>query len=172
MPSPLQRLGLVPERVDHPSATGATARLCSGSQPRRRSLYSPQVPGVEESMLPEPLRVEDRATQGQGAFETQETGHPRLHQTAGIRGLDVRADISRARHGQCRAIHVCRGTVFFRTTPSRAPARNRSRQCAMGFCARRGCEGAVAGGGVERRAPSSGARGRGPAAGSGLGPSG
>ena len=63
-------------------------------------------------------------------------------------------------------------TVFLRTTPSPAPARNRSRQCGMGFCARRGCEGAVAGGGVERRVRSSGARGRGPAAGSGLGPSG
>jgi hypothetical protein len=63
-------------------------------------------------------------------------------------------------------------TVFLLTTPSRAPARNRSRQCAMGFCARGGCEGSVAGGGVERRARSSGARGRGPAAGSGLGPSG
>src|ERR671921_1729509 len=62
--------------------------------------------------------------------------------------------------------------LYIRTTPSRAPARNRSRQSTMGFCARRGCEGAVAGGGVERRARSSGARGRGPAAGSGLGPSG
>ena len=61
-------------------------------------------------------------------------------------------------------------TVFLRTTPSRAPARNRSRQCGMGCCARRGSEGADAGGGVERRARPCGARGRGPAAGSGLGP--
>jgi transposase len=32
----------------------------------------------------EPLRVEGRATQSQGAFETQEGCHPRLHQTAGV----------------------------------------------------------------------------------------
>jgi hypothetical protein len=50
--------------------------------------------GVEEPLLPEPLGVEDRATQGQGAPETQKRGHSRLHQTARVRGLDVRAEIS------------------------------------------------------------------------------
>jgi hypothetical protein len=83
------------------------------------------------------------------------------------RQTESESAMARAVRIMCAAV-----TVFLRTTPSRAPARNRSRQCGMGFRARRGCEGAVAGGGVERRARSSGARGRGPAAGSGLGTSG
>src|SRR5215204_1778044 len=51
--------------------------------------------GAEEPLLREPHRVEDRATQGQGAPQTQERRHPRLHKAAGIRGLDVCAEISK-----------------------------------------------------------------------------
>ncbi len=40
------------------------------------------------------IGVEDRATQGEGAAETQEARHPRLHQTPGLRGLDLCAEIS------------------------------------------------------------------------------
>ncbi len=79
-------------------ATGATTtRLCSGSEPRRRGLEAPEVRGVEESLLPEPIGVEDRATQGKGAVEAQEARHPRLPQTTGLRGLDVCAEISNTR---------------------------------------------------------------------------
>src|SRR5918994_5377524 len=51
--------------------------------------------GVEEPLLPEPRTVEGRATQSQGAFETQEARYPRLHQAAGLRALDVWAEISK-----------------------------------------------------------------------------
>src|SRR5829696_818215 len=51
--------------------------------------------GVEEPLLPERRAVEDRAAQSEGAFETQEARHPRLHKTAGLRGLDVWAEISK-----------------------------------------------------------------------------
>src|SRR5215210_8492954 len=50
--------------------------------------------GVEEPLLPERRAVEDRAAQSEGAFEPQEARHPRLHKTAGLRGLDVWAEIS------------------------------------------------------------------------------
>src|SRR5687768_789953 len=50
--------------------------------------------GVEEPLLPEPGAVEGGATQSEGAIETQEARYPRLHKTAGLRGLDVWADIS------------------------------------------------------------------------------
>src|SRR5215218_10139627 len=50
--------------------------------------------GVEEPLLPERRAVEDRAAQSEGAFETQEARHLRLHKTAGLRGLDVWAEIS------------------------------------------------------------------------------
>jgi transposase len=43
---------------------------------------------------PEPRGVEDRATQGKGAFEAQEAHHPRLHKAARIRGLGVCAEIN------------------------------------------------------------------------------
>src|SRR5215207_190433 len=60
----------------------------------RGSLEAPQVCGAKEPLLPEPLRVEGRAAQGQGAFETQTRCHPRLHKAARIRGLGVCAEIS------------------------------------------------------------------------------
>ena len=44
---------------------------------------------LKEPVLPEPCRVEDRATQGKGAVETQEARHPRLHPATGLRGLGV-----------------------------------------------------------------------------------
>src|SRR5215203_1279121 len=62
----------------------------------RGSLEAPQVCGAKEPLLPEPLRVEGRAAQGQGAFETQTRCHPRLHKAARIRGLGVCAEISKA----------------------------------------------------------------------------
>src|SRR3712207_1653334 len=68
-------------------AARTTTRLCSGSQPRGGSLEAPQVCGVEEPLLPKPQRVEGRATQGQGASETQKGCHPWLHKAAGIRAL-------------------------------------------------------------------------------------
>src|SRR5215218_10464251 len=69
--------------------------LRPGSQPRRGGMEAPQVRGVEEPLLPEPLRVEGRITQGQGALETQKRCHPRLHKAARIRGLGVCAEISK-----------------------------------------------------------------------------
>src|SRR5215208_1443680 len=53
--------------------------------------------GVEEPLLPERRAVEDRAAQSEGAFETQEARHLRLHKTAGLRGLDVWAEISKGK---------------------------------------------------------------------------
>ena len=58
-------------------------------------MEAPQMRGVEEPLLPEPGAVEGRATQSEGAFETQERRYPRLHKTAGLRGLDVWAEISK-----------------------------------------------------------------------------
>src|SRR5688500_13422609 len=52
--------------------------------------------GVEEPLLPERRAVEGGATQSEGAFETQEARYPRLHQTAGLRSLDVWVEISKA----------------------------------------------------------------------------
>jgi hypothetical protein len=37
--------------------------------------------------------------QGQGAFETQKRRHPRLHQTARLRGLGGSAEVSRSEIG-------------------------------------------------------------------------
>ena len=65
------------------------------STPMRESLKAPQMRGVEESLLPEPRAVEGGATQSQGAIETQEARHPRLHKTTRLRALDVWAEISR-----------------------------------------------------------------------------
>jgi hypothetical protein len=84
--------GLPGERGGLPNTTGAVAQLRTRAQPRRRGLEISQMRGVEEPLLPEYLGVESRATQGQRAFETQEARHFRLHQTAGLRGLDVCAD--------------------------------------------------------------------------------
>jgi hypothetical protein len=53
--------------------------------------------GAKEPLLREPHGVEDRAAQGQRAFEPQKRRHPRLHQTARIRGLDVHDEISKSR---------------------------------------------------------------------------
>jgi hypothetical protein len=39
------------QRGSFPAATGATARLCTRSQPRRRDLEAPQVRGAEEPLL-------------------------------------------------------------------------------------------------------------------------
>src|SRR5215203_5772151 len=64
----------------------------------RGSLEAPQVCGAKEPLVPEPLRVEGRAAQGQGAFETQKRCHPRLHKAARIRGLGVCAEISNTFH--------------------------------------------------------------------------
>ena len=69
-------------------------------------MEAPQVRGVEEPLLPEPLRVEGRITQGQGALEAQKGCHPRLHKAARIRGLGVCAEISNqggALRGACLA---------------------------------------------------------------------
>ena len=97
--SPIHRGGAVKDFLSsgalQAAATGATTRLRSGSQPRRGSLEAPQVRGVEEPLLREPRGVEGRATQGQGAPQTQERCHPRLHKAARIRGLDVCAEISK-----------------------------------------------------------------------------
>src|SRR5215207_9549207 len=57
-PSRRRGQGLSGERGGSPSATGATARLRSGSQSRRGSVEAPQVRGAKEPLLPEPLRVE------------------------------------------------------------------------------------------------------------------
>src|SRR5215208_6035362 len=68
--------------------------------------------GVEEPLLPERRAVEDRAAQSEGAFETQEARHPRLHKTAGLRGLDVWAEISNYEVGNCRDhSSACCGTA-------------------------------------------------------------
>src|SRR5687767_15174557 len=66
--------------------------LASGAASRVQSLEAPEVRGAEEPLLPAPRAVEGRATQGQGALETQKRGHPGLHQAAGIRALDVCAE--------------------------------------------------------------------------------
>ena len=58
-------------------------------------MEAPQMRGVEEPLLPEPRAVEGGATQSEGAIETQERRYPRLYKTAGLRGLDVWAEISR-----------------------------------------------------------------------------
>src|SRR5215203_6324715 len=84
--------------------------LRPGSQPRRGGMEAPQVRGVEEPLLPEPLRVEGRITQGQGALETQKRCHPRLHKAARIRSLGVCAEISKRAFG---------GTVGLRCGPLR-----------------------------------------------------
>src|SRR5215218_9113013 len=60
-------------------------------------MEAPQMRGVEEPLLPERCAVEGGATQSEGAIETQERRYPRLHKTAGIRSLDVWAEISNAR---------------------------------------------------------------------------
>jgi hypothetical protein len=70
--------------------------LRTRSKPRGGDLEAPQVRGVEEPLLPEPGGVEGRAAQGQRALEAQKRCHPRLHQTARIRGLGVCAEISKA----------------------------------------------------------------------------
>src|SRR5215211_2829649 len=57
-------------------------------------MEAPQMRGVEEPLLPEPRAVEGGATQSEGTIETQVARYPRLHQTAGLRGLDVCAEIS------------------------------------------------------------------------------
>src|SRR5215208_7655385 len=57
-------------------------------------MEAPQMRGVEEPLLPEPRAVEGGATQSEGAIETQEARYPRLHKTAGLRALDVWAEIS------------------------------------------------------------------------------
>src|SRR5215213_11574829 len=88
------RKGFPGRRSGFSGATGATTRLRSRSESRRRDLEAPQVCGVEEPLLPESRGVEGRATQGQGALETQKGCHPRLHKAARIRGLDVCAEIS------------------------------------------------------------------------------
>jgi hypothetical protein len=54
-----------------------------------------EVCGAEERLLSEPLRVEGRATQGQGALEAQNKRHPWVYQAAGLRGLDVWAEINK-----------------------------------------------------------------------------
>ena len=60
----------------------------------RGSLEAPEVRRTQERLLPEPFGAEGRAAQGQRAFETQKARHPRLHQTARLRGLDTYAEIS------------------------------------------------------------------------------
>src|SRR5829696_4372033 len=67
----------------------------------RGSLEAPEVCGAKEPLLPEPLRVEGRATQSQGAFETREGCHPRLHQTAWVRGLGICVEISNTKSVKC-----------------------------------------------------------------------
>src|SRR5215204_2342087 len=57
-------------------------------------MEAPQMRGVEEPLLPERCAVEGGATQSEGAIETQERRYPRLHKRAGLRGLDVWAEIS------------------------------------------------------------------------------
>src|SRR5215217_9293491 len=94
-PSRTGRKGFPGRRSGFSGATGATTRLRSGAQPRRGDLEAPQVCRVEEPLLPESRGVEGRATQGQGALETQKGCHPRLHKAARIRGLDVCAEISK-----------------------------------------------------------------------------
>jgi hypothetical protein len=56
---------------------------------------APEVCGTQEPLLPEPQRVEGRATQGQGTFKAQERRHPGLHKTARLRGLNACAEISK-----------------------------------------------------------------------------
>src|SRR5215217_2226719 len=63
-------------------------------------MEAPQMRGVEEPLLPEPRAVEGGATQSEGAIETQEARYPRLHKTAGLRALDVWAEISRMSTGR------------------------------------------------------------------------
>src|SRR5215218_7961922 len=60
-------------------------------------MEAPQMRGVEEPLLPERCAVEGGATQSEGAIETQERRYPRLHKRAGLRGLDVWAEISNSR---------------------------------------------------------------------------
>ena len=43
------------------------------------------------------VKVDGYVPQGQGAFETQKRRHPRLHQTARLRGLGGSAEVSKAR---------------------------------------------------------------------------
>src|SRR3712207_2021250 len=86
--------GFSGERGGSQAATGATTRLRSGPQPRRRDLEAPQVRGAKEPQLPEPRGVEGRAAQGQRALETQKRCHLRLPQTARFRALDVYDEIS------------------------------------------------------------------------------
>jgi hypothetical protein len=101
-------------------ASGAASRLqleqLPGSMlrisiPRRGSLEAPQVCGVEEPLLPEPLRVEGRATQGQGALERQKGCHPRLHKAARIRALGVCAEISNTPGRRAGGIRGPEGTL-------------------------------------------------------------
>src|SRR5215207_7974601 len=61
-------------------------------------MEAPQMRGVEEPLLPERCAVEGGATQSEGAIETQERRYPRLHKRAGLRGLDVWAEISNWHH--------------------------------------------------------------------------
>ena len=63
----------------------------------RESLKAPEVCGTQEPLLPEPQRVEGRATQGQGVPQTQERRHPGLHKTARLRGLNACAEASNTR---------------------------------------------------------------------------
>jgi DDE superfamily endonuclease len=86
--SPIHRARAVKDFL----ASGASSRLKLEQLPfstrpissRGGDLEVPQVRGAKEHLLPEPLGVEGRATQSQGAFETQKRCHPRLHQTTGI----------------------------------------------------------------------------------------
>jgi transposase-like protein len=72
------------QRGSFSAATRTVARLRSRSQPRRGSVEAPQVRGAKEPLLREPLGVEGRAPQGQGAPQTQERRHPRLHKAARV----------------------------------------------------------------------------------------
>ncbi len=51
------------------TAAGATARLRSGTEPRRGDLEAPKVRGTQERLLPEPLGTARRVTQSQGAVK-------------------------------------------------------------------------------------------------------
>src|SRR5215217_8596217 len=82
-------------------------------------MEAPQMRGVEEPLLPEPRAVEGRATQSEGAIETQEARYPRLHKTAGLRSLDVWVEISSE---SCLAIEGlgCPWAMRFRISRSRS----------------------------------------------------
>ena len=104
--------------------------LASGASPR---LQLEQLPGYAPDLNPDEgvwkhlkcvelknlccqslAEVEDRAAQSQGAPEKQKRCHPRLHQTAGVRGLDVRAEISSLGEGWSgwQFVGGCRELLF------------------------------------------------------------